>query len=114
MDARGCIQINEQERRGNKRVWVKEEEEASLGIMDEIEAYGGCVDCGSFKVRTPKHIELRLATILPNCSLRATPKIDSKLKTWKKQYGVIYDMINISWVGWHSVRKCVEVDRNEA
>ncbi|KAK2637989.1 hypothetical protein Ddye_025784 [Dipteronia dyeriana] len=84
MDARGCTQINEQERRGNRRVWVKEEEETLL------------------------------ATILPNCSLRATTHIESKLKTRKKQYGVIYDMINTSGFGWNSVRKCVEVDSNEA
>ncbi|KAK3187828.1 hypothetical protein Dsin_027389 [Dipteronia sinensis] len=87
MDARGCSQINEQERRGNRRVWVKEEEEVLLGIMDEIVANGGRADCGSFKAGTLKNIELRLATILPNCSLRATPHIESKLKTWKKQYG---------------------------
>ncbi|KAK2646448.1 hypothetical protein Ddye_021643 [Dipteronia dyeriana] len=114
MDARGCSQINEQERRGNRRVWVKEEEEALLGIMDEIVANGGRADCGSFKAGTLKNIELSLATILPNCSLRATPHIESKLKTWKKQYGVIYDMINISGFGWNGVRKCIEVDSNEA
>ncbi|KAK2643931.1 hypothetical protein Ddye_019126 [Dipteronia dyeriana] len=114
MDARGCSQINEQERKGNRSVWVKEEEEALLGIMDEIVANGGRADCGSFKAGTLKNIELRLATILPNCSLRATPHIESKLKTWKKQYGVMYDMINTSGFGWNGVRKCVEVDSNEA
>ncbi|KAK0571937.1 hypothetical protein LWI29_023772 [Acer saccharum] len=36
MDARGCTQVNEQEKRGNRRVWLKEEEKALLGIMDEI------------------------------------------------------------------------------
>ncbi|TXG67170.1 hypothetical protein EZV62_008445 [Acer yangbiense] len=71
-------------------------------------------NCGSFRVGTLKNIELRLATILPNCGLRATPHIESKLKTWKKQYGVIYDMINTSGFGWNNVRKCVEVDSNEA
>ncbi|KAK3221961.1 hypothetical protein Dsin_008986 [Dipteronia sinensis] len=59
MDARGCSQINEQERRGNRRVWVKEEEEALLGIMDEIVANGGHADCDSFKAGTLKNIELR-------------------------------------------------------
>ncbi|TXG49303.1 hypothetical protein EZV62_025178 [Acer yangbiense] len=114
MDARGCSQVNEQEKRGNRHVWSKEEEEALLGIMDEIVVSGGRADCGSFRAGTLKNIELRLATILPNCDLRATPHIESKLKTWKKQYRVIYDMINTSGFGLNNVRKCVEVDNNEA
>ncbi|KAK3193621.1 hypothetical protein Dsin_024931 [Dipteronia sinensis] len=83
-------------------------------IMDETVANGGRADCGSFKAGTLKYIELRLSTILPNCSLRSTPHIESKLKTWKKQYELIYDMINTSGFGWNGVRKCVEVDSNEA
>ncbi|KAI9196482.1 hypothetical protein LWI28_024345 [Acer negundo] len=111
MDAGGCSKINEQERKGNKRVWTKEEEEALLDILDEIVVNGGHADRGSFKAGTLKNIKLRLATILPNCGLRATPHIESKLKTRKKkQYGVIYDMINTIGFGWNNVRKCVDSD----
>ena len=46
--------------------------------------------------------------------MKASPHIESKVKTWKKDYEVVYDMINTSGFGWNNVRKCVEVDSNEA
>ncbi|KAK3217709.1 hypothetical protein Dsin_011679 [Dipteronia sinensis] len=48
--------------------------------MDEIVANGGRADCGSFKAGTLKIMESRLANILPNCGLRASPHIESKEK----------------------------------
>ncbi|KAK3193900.1 hypothetical protein Dsin_025210 [Dipteronia sinensis] len=71
----GIFQANEQERRGVRRVWTKEEEYALLSILDEIVASGGRDDC--FK-------------------------------------SVIYDMLNTSGFGWNDVRKCIEVDSDEA
>ncbi|KAH7572307.1 hypothetical protein JRO89_XS04G0236500 [Xanthoceras sorbifolium] len=41
MDVGGSSQPNEHEKRASRRVWTKEEEEALLGIMDEIVANGG-------------------------------------------------------------------------
>ncbi|KAL5789535.1 hypothetical protein ACOSQ2_004423 [Xanthoceras sorbifolium] len=110
----GISQINEQERRGVRRAWTKEEEEALLSILDEIVASGARADCGSFKSGTLKNMETQLAIVLPNCGLKANPHIESKLKFWKKQYGVVYDMLNTSGFGWNDVRKCVEVDSDEA
>ncbi|KAK3223157.1 hypothetical protein Dsin_010182 [Dipteronia sinensis] len=111
----GCrSQTNEQDRRACRRIWTKEEEETLLSIMDEIVANGGRADCGSFKAGTLKIMESRLANILPNCGLRASPHIELKVKTWKNDYGVVYDMINTSGFGWNNVRTCVEVDSNEA
>ncbi|KAK0571244.1 hypothetical protein LWI29_013056 [Acer saccharum] len=114
MDVGGRSQTNEQDRRACRHIWTKEEEETILSIMDEIVANGGRADCGSFKAGTLKIIESRLTNILPNCGLKASPHIESKVKTWKKDYRVVYDMINTSGFGWNNVRKCVEVDSNEA
>ncbi|XP_060675867.1 uncharacterized protein LOC132799266 [Ziziphus jujuba] len=58
-------------------------------------------------------IERRLAEICLNSGLRANPHIESKLKKWKKQYGIIYDMLNKSGFGWNDSLKCVEVDSDE-
>ncbi|KAI9159834.1 hypothetical protein LWI28_002338 [Acer negundo] len=74
--------------------------------MSMIEEYVG--------VYGQKTMESRLANILPNCGLKASPHIESKVKTWKKYYGMVYDMINTGGFGWNNVRKCVEVDSNEA
>ncbi|KAK0599582.1 hypothetical protein LWI29_006626 [Acer saccharum] len=114
MDVGGISEVNEQERRGGRRVWTKEEEDALLSILDEIVANGGRADCGSFKSGTVKNIETRMACAIPNCGLKAVPHIESKLKFWKKQYGIVYDMLNTSGFGWNDVRKCIEVDSDEA
>nr|XP_048325378.1 uncharacterized protein LOC125421218 [Ziziphus jujuba var. spinosa] len=50
----------------------------------------------------------------PNSGLQATPHIESKLKKWKKQYGIIYDMLNKSGFGWNDTLKCVEIDSDDA
>ncbi|KAK0580732.1 hypothetical protein LWI29_005597 [Acer saccharum] len=81
MDVGGGSQINEQDRRACRRTWIKEEEETLLSIMDEIVANDGRPDCGSFKAGTLKIMESRLTNILPNCGLRASPYIESKMKT---------------------------------
>ncbi|KAL5862280.1 hypothetical protein ACOSQ3_003561 [Xanthoceras sorbifolium] len=109
----GISQINEQKRRGVRRAWTKEEEEVLLSILDEIVASGARADCGYFKSGTLKNMETRLAIVLPNCGLKANPHLESKLKFWKKQYGVVYDMLNTSGFGWNDVRKCIEVDSDE-
>ncbi|KAK3198785.1 hypothetical protein Dsin_022200 [Dipteronia sinensis] len=124
----GCAPINHEEYFNMKHASARNVIERCFGLLKKrwailqspsfypikTQSNGGRADCGSFKAGTLKNIELRLATILSNCSLRAIPHIESKLKTWKKQYGVIYDMINTSGFGWNGVRKCVEVDINEA
>ncbi|KAI9200286.1 hypothetical protein LWI28_005415 [Acer negundo] len=114
MDVGGISQANEQERRGVRCVWTKEEEDVLLSILDEIVISGGRADCGSFKSGTVKNIETRMAFAIPNCGLKAIPHIESKLKFWKKQHRVVYDMLNTSGFGWNDVRKCIEVDSDEA
>ncbi|KAL5794950.1 hypothetical protein ACOSP7_003544 [Xanthoceras sorbifolium] len=109
----GISQINEQKTKGVRRAWTKEEEEVLLSIVDEIVASGARADCGYFKSGTLKNMETRLTIVLPNCGLKANPYIESKLKFWKKQYEVVYDMLNTSGFRWNDVRKCVEVDSDE-
>ncbi|BFG30879.1 hypothetical protein CerSpe_171530 [Prunus speciosa] len=50
----------------------------------------------------------------PDSGRKACPHIESKLKKWKKQYSIVYDMINTSGFAWNDIKKCVEVDSNDA
>nr|XP_048326632.1 uncharacterized protein LOC125421496 [Ziziphus jujuba var. spinosa] len=112
MEAGGCSNNN----KGNeaRRTWSKGEEEALLNILDEAVASGQRCDTGAFKPGTLNMIERQLAEMCPNSGLRASPHIESKMKKWKKQYGIIYDMLNKSGFGWNDSLKCVEVDSDDA
>ncbi|KAI9166227.1 hypothetical protein LWI28_028336 [Acer negundo] len=74
---------------------------------------GARCDPGSFKAGTMTQIEKTLTTMLPDSRLRANPHIDSKMRLWKKEYGILYDMLNVSGFGWNDIKKCVEVDSND-
>ena len=102
-----------QSRQGSRRVWTKEEEEALLNILDDVVARGQRCDTGSFKSGTMTMIERALTEMCPNSGLKINPHIESKLKKWKKQYGIVYDMLNKSGFGWNDSLKCVEVDSND-
>ena len=41
------------------------------------------------------------------------PRIDSKMKVWRKNYSIAFDMLSKSGFGWNDVKKCVEVDSDE-
>ena len=113
MDMGDSSQATQKEKKSNRRIWTKEEEEALLSVLEDIVASGGRLDCGSFKSGTFKTMEVRLAQILPNCGLKANPHIESKVKNWKRDYGVIFDMRNTSGFGWNNEKHCIEVDNEE-
>ncbi|XP_060671461.1 uncharacterized protein LOC125423312 [Ziziphus jujuba] len=98
----------------SRRTWSRGEEEALLVLLDEAVASGQRCDTGAFKPGTLNMIERQLAEMCPNSGLRATPHIESKLKKWKEQYGIIYDMLNKSGFGWNDTLKCVEIDSDDA
>ncbi|XP_060671634.1 uncharacterized protein LOC132803237 [Ziziphus jujuba] len=69
---------------------------------------------GAFKLETLNMIEQQKAEMCPNLGLRATSHIESKMKKWKKQYGIIYNMRNKSGFGWNDTLKYMEVNSDEA
>ena len=114
MEIGGNSQLNESQKKGVRRTWTKLEEEALLSILEDIVARGLRCDNGSFKSGTISLIEKQLQMLCPNSGLKASPHIESKMKIWKKQYAIIFDMLNKSGFGWNDTLKCVEVDSDEA
>ena len=105
---------NDHSRKVVRRTWTRDEEEALLTILEDVVARGQRCDTGSFKSGTITMIERSLSDMCPQSGLKANPHIESKLKKWKKQYGIVYDMLNKSGFGWNDSLKCVEVDSDEA
>ena len=105
---------NDHSRKVVRRTWTRDEEEALLTILEDVVARGQRCDTGSFKSGTITMIERSLSDMCPQSGLKANPHIESKLKKWKKQYDIVYDMLNKSGFGWNDSLKCVEVDSDEA
>ncbi|XP_031274302.1 uncharacterized protein LOC116132773 [Pistacia vera] len=103
------IKVNDKKKE-SRRVWTKAEEAALLNILDSVILEGGRTENGTFKPGTYIHIEKALTKVLPKSGLKASPHIDSKMRKWKKQYGVILDMLNTDGFIWNDAKKCVMVD----
>lgn len=112
MDTGSSSQVNESNRKGSRRVWTKEEEDALLDILEELVAKGHRAN-RTFRAGTLIVIENSLRVLCPGSGLKANPHIESKIKKLKKQFSIVYDMVNKTGFGWNDVRKCVKVDSEE-
>ncbi|KAK6134033.1 hypothetical protein DH2020_032212 [Rehmannia glutinosa] len=86
-----------QETRGrgkNKRKW-KYEEDARL-----VEALLDMVNLGNYKAENGfkpgylNYVEEKMQASLPNSGLKAKPHIESRIKTLKRDFHIVYDMLN--------------------
>lgn len=68
---------------------------------------------GTFKFGSYIYINNELQKLLPGSGSKAYPFINSKIRTQKKSYGVIFEILNTSDFGWNNMRKCVVVDKEE-
>ena len=69
-----------------------------------------------FKPGYLKILEWKISTKLPNAGLRAKPHIESRMRTSKREFQVIYEILtrpNTSGFGWDNVRKYVIVENDE-
>ncbi|CAL8164155.1 unnamed protein product [Prunus armeniaca] len=113
MESEGNNQNFEQGKKGTRRSWSKFEEDAFFTVLDEFVAVGHRCETGSFKSGIMVQMEKALNIKCLNSGLKACPHIESKLKKWKKQYSIVYDMINTNGFAWNDIKKCVEVDSND-
>ncbi|KAH7529081.1 hypothetical protein FEM48_Zijuj05G0146300 [Ziziphus jujuba var. spinosa] len=67
----------------------------------------------SFKLGTMVLIEKALEARFPNSGIKGNLHIESRLRYWKKQYGIVFDILNTNGSAWNDVLKCVEVDSDE-
>ncbi|TQD95513.1 hypothetical protein C1H46_018869 [Malus baccata] len=99
--------------KGSRRVWKQYEEDALLSILEEAVVKNLRCDNNCFKPGTMTQFETAIKLKCPDANIKAIPHIDSKMRSWKKDYAIVYDMVNKTSFAWNDVRKCIEVDSTE-
>ncbi|CAN6586394.1 unnamed protein product [Malus baccata var. baccata] len=99
--------------KGSRRVWKQYEEDALLSILEDAVVKNLRCDNGCFKPGTMAQFETAINLKCPNANIKAVPHIESRMRRWKKDYAIVYDMVNKTGFAWNDVRKCIEVDSNE-
>ncbi|WOL19774.1 hypothetical protein Cni_G28576 [Canna indica] len=103
---RQSSQSTQSKKTRDRRVWTKIEEDLFIDILEDLVNAGWKSDNG-FRPGMYSEIERRMEAACPGCGIRPTPHVESKLKVLKKQYNIVYDMLNHSGFTWDSDRKCV-------
>ncbi|PPD96280.1 hypothetical protein GOBAR_DD06684 [Gossypium barbadense] len=102
--------VSSQTSRGTKRKWVPEEDVALVSHMVDlhnVETFNA--DTG-FKAGYLNELEKMLEKALPNAMLKARPNIESRIKVLKRDWSIVYDMLNgqnNSGFGWDKHRQLV-------
>ncbi|XP_076905734.1 uncharacterized protein At2g29880-like [Bidens hawaiensis] len=82
--------------------WTKTEDEALISALTEICQSGWKRDNNIFRSGYTTALEQELKFRLPGCNLKATPHIESRLKTLKKHCDAITNMKDAFGIEWRS------------
>ncbi|KAL8267084.1 hypothetical protein R6Q59_004428 [Mikania micrantha] len=85
-----------------KHKWTKIEDEALISALTELCQSGWKRDNNIFKSGYTAVLEKELKSKLPGCNLKASPHIESRLKTLKKHCDAITDMKDAFGIEWRS------------
>ena len=95
--------------RQDKRVWTDFEDDVLVDCLVELKIEGSFVADTGFKDGYVTKLEEMLKEKIPGTQLKAHPNIWSRLRTLKKQWHAVHDLIygpNASGFGWDPLNKC--------
>ncbi|XP_007022380.2 PREDICTED: uncharacterized protein At2g29880 [Theobroma cacao] len=97
-------------KKGTKRKWTHNEDVVLISCLVDLHNKGTYnLDTG-FKCGYLLELERMITTSLPNANLKAKPHIESRIKTLKKEWTIVYDMEQgrgTSRFGWDHERNMV-------
>ncbi|XP_017970223.1 PREDICTED: uncharacterized protein At2g29880 isoform X2 [Theobroma cacao] len=102
-----------QSSKGTKRKWNFHEDVALVTALIDLHNIGKYNADTGFRGGYLIELENMLATKLPDANLKAKPHIESRIKTLKKEWAIIYDMVqgtHTSGFGWDDQRNMVVAD----
>lgn len=88
-----------------RRKWSMVEDSIFISCMLELQSTGRFNADSGFRSGYMNELERMLEQKLPGCGLKPRPHIDSRLRSLKREWRVVYDMKNASGFGWDDVRK---------
>ena len=106
-------QPTDQSNNNSKHKWDKQEDEKLIECLLQLSESGNWrADNGTFRSGFLQQLEKWMHEKIPNCQVRATPHISSRVKLWKKQYYALSEMLSASGFGWNDNEKsiCCEKD----
>ncbi|KAA8547082.1 hypothetical protein F0562_003511 [Nyssa sinensis] len=102
--------INIGRSRIEEKKWTKNEDEKLIEAMFHAVNTGNHRANNSFKPGFYNVVERELNVKLPEVGIKAKPHIESRIKTMKRDFNIVYDMLygpNTSGFGWDNDKKCV-------
>ncbi|KAI3708695.1 hypothetical protein L2E82_38050 [Cichorium intybus] len=97
----------------NYRPWTSIEEAKLVEALVNMTNVGGFKADNGFKSGYLQHLEQALKQSLPTSGLLGKPHIESKIKTMKKDWQCVYDLLNgtnTSGFGYDNVNHCVTAE----
>ncbi|CAA0820202.1 Unknown protein [Striga hermonthica] len=91
-----------------RRVWNAAEERALIDGLRDLVTRGWRCDNG-FRNGYTGILEQHIRQIFPGTTIKAEPHISSKITVWKKNYGLVADMLGTSGFEWNDTGKMITV-----
>ncbi|KAL8485440.1 hypothetical protein ACS0TY_027658 [Phlomoides rotata] len=91
-----------------RQSWSKIEEDVLILCLTNDVLDGWKSDNG-FKAGFQHELEKSMRKIIPTTDLVDNPHINSKIHVWKKEYGVVSDLLSKSGIGWNSTTSMIEI-----
>ncbi|KAL7093778.1 hypothetical protein ACP275_11G060800 [Erythranthe tilingii] len=84
-----------------KKKWTPKEDAVLIASLSELCNAGWKRKNGIFKSGYTSALETKLKSRLPNCNIKASPHIESRLKLLKRQYDAITEMQGAHGIQWN-------------
>ncbi|XP_074302123.1 uncharacterized protein LOC141633577 [Silene latifolia] len=96
----------------NKRFWTKEEDNALVMALSDLNADPHWKCENGFRNGYMVRLEEIINKAIPGCGLKALPHIDSRLKTLVTKFRAIVQMLGTSGFKWDDERQMISVERS--
>ncbi|MBA0855897.1 hypothetical protein Goshw_020728, partial [Gossypium schwendimanii] len=79
---------------GIKRKWVPKKDAALVACMVDLHNIGTFNVDTRFKASYLNELKIKLEKVLPHAMLKAKPNLESRIRTLKRDWAIVYDMLS--------------------